>query len=476
MAFSLRSLSRKHIPTLLGLGVLIAGLVGGVVFIQTSNTNSFLPRASPQTIPKNIKITNVTDSQFTVSWVSDSSTIGFVKYGTTTSSLSKTANDDRDQASGTTGMFQTHHVTVRSLSASTTYYFKIGTGTQELYDNSGVPYTVSTTTSVSSQARTMYGEVDMSDGSPANGALIYISADNLAPISALVQSSGSYVISLAQARTTDLANAAQLDPTTPLNILVISPTGDTTSLVTTNLTQSQPVPQITLGVNADFTASSTPAPLTGGVATTVPTSAPATAAIQSKFTSQLLAPPTEVTNTQTLTITNPQNDGDLITSNKPELRGNAPSGTKVTLSLKGPFTQTMTMTVDPSGIWTWTPASKLSNAPYTLTATNGTGTTKQTATRSFTVDTTQVGVIPAITATQSATLTPTPVPTPTATPPFVPLPTSSAVAIATQSSTPIISHPSTASGQLVTGNTTPTLFLMVVGIVSLLAGTILWTL
>lgn len=467
MAFTLRSLSMKHIPTLLGMAVLTIGLISGIVFIRTSNTNSFLPRASPQTTPQNIKITNVTDTSFSVSFVTDSSAMGFVKYGTSGNNLSQTATDDRDQGGGQTNLYHNHHITVRSLKANTTYYFRLGTGTRELYDNNGSPYTITTAQAISAQSRTIYGQVVTQTGSPAGGALVYVNSDNLAPISTVVQSSGSWVISLAQARTTDLRNAATLGSDTVLNLLVLSPTDSATSVVTTKIAMSQPVPQITIGQNADFTSVATPTPFTG--ATPLPTDTPAPATLQSKFTSILLAPPTESTPSPTLNITYPTKDGDLVTSDTPELRGTAIPGNKITLTLKGKSTQTTTQTVDPSGVWTWTPITKLAKNSYTLTLASGTGSNKQTVVRTFNVDTTQAGIIPSLTASDSGTLaTPVPTATPTA--------TIAATATPTATKSAKVTHPSTASGELTTGSATPTLLLVSFGIMMLLVGTILWVL
>ncbi len=457
MALGLSNLSRKNIPTILGLLVLFVGLIAGVFLVQSTNTNSFLPRATPQTTPKNLKITNVTDTSFTVSWQTDANTVGFARYGTNATNLTQTSNDDRDQTSGSTGLFKTHHVTVRSLTPNTTYYFKLGTGSRELYDNNGAPYTTTTTTAISAQARTIYGQVSLASGSPAAGALIYVSADNLAPMSAIVQSSGSWVLSLAQARTKDLKSAAPLTPETPLSLLVLSPLDTTTSVVTATLANSQPVPQITLGQNQDFTSqqvAATPAP-----GATVAPATPAPADVQSKFTSALLAPPTE-SSTNKLTITYPTTDGELLTVNAPELKGGAPAASRVTLSLKGKTTQTSTVTTDPSGIWTYTPLTKLTNGSYTLTATSTIEGTRQTATRTFTVDLSQAGSVPSFTATGSAAVAATPIPTATPTP------------VSTASAR--VTVPSTASGEIVSGNEAPTLMLVIAGIILLLIGTGLW--
>lgn len=457
MAVGLGSLSRKNIPTILGLLILFVGLVAGVFLVRSTSTTSFLPRATPETTPKNLKITNITDTSFSVSWLTDASTVGFVRFGTNATNLSSTANDDRDQTSGSTGLYKTHHVTVRALKPVTTYFFKIGTGTRELYDNSGSPFSQATTTAISSQARTIYGQVSLANGSPAPGALVYVSADSLAPMSAIVQSSGSWVLSMAQARTKDLKSAAVLAPETLLSFLVLSPNDSTTSVVTATLANAQPVPQIILGQNQDFTGT-IPAPTPTGTATISATPAPAE--VQSKFTSGLLGAPTEAQG-NTLTITYPSTNSELITIASPQLRGGAPAANKVTLTLKGKTTQTSTVTTDPSGIWTWTPLTKLTNGAYTFTAVSTIDNVKQTVTRTFTLDLSQAGSVPSFTATESAS-TPTPTPTPqvTTTP--------------TASPSGIVSHPSTAAGQIVSGNETPTLVLVLAGIILLLIGTGLW--
>lgn len=458
MAFSLSSLSKKHIPTILGLIVLLTGLVGGVFLVRSTNTNSFLPRASPQTTPKNLKITNVTDTSYTVSWVTDSATVGYVKYGTNATTLTTTVNDDRDQSSGSTGLFKTHHATVRALRPKTAYYFKIGTGTQELYDNNGSAYTVTTVSSISSQARTVYGDIVLPAGTAAAGALVYVSADNMAPMSAIVQTSGSWVLSLSQARSKDLQSAAVLAPETSLSLLVLSPSDSTTSIVTVPIKNAQPVPQITVGTNQDFSVTQTPVtPAPIGVG---PSPTPASETEQSKFTSMLLAPPTEVAVTNGLTITYPAVDGDLITVNLPQLQGAAPAASRVTVSVKGKSTQTSTVTTDPSGIWTFTPLSKLTNGAYTLTISATIEGVKKTATRTFTVDLTQAGNVPSFTASSSGTVASAPTPT--------------VAAVATITPIPKVSHPSTESGVPATGGVTPTLFLVVMGICMLLIGTGMW--
>src|SRR5258708_5179568 len=94
--------SKKRIPTLIGLGVLVVGLVAGIVFLG-QGFGAFSPRATAQTTPKNVQISNVSDSGFTVSFLTDDTAAAFIKYGITPGAMNSQVSDDRDQVSGTVG-------------------------------------------------------------------------------------------------------------------------------------------------------------------------------------------------------------------------------------------------------------------------------------------------------------------------------------------------------------------------------------
>ncbi|HEX9817845.1 MAG TPA: hypothetical protein VGA89_03075, partial [Patescibacteria group bacterium] len=91
--------AKRQIPTLLGLGILVVSLVAGVL-VFGEGPGVFAPRATPETTPKNVRVTNLTDKSFTISFVTEEATSGFVKYGTQEGALRSQASDDRDQLSG----------------------------------------------------------------------------------------------------------------------------------------------------------------------------------------------------------------------------------------------------------------------------------------------------------------------------------------------------------------------------------------
>lgn len=367
-------LSTQRIPTLLGIIILAVGLVGGI-FLANSVTTGFLPRASPETTPKDLKVTNITDTSFTVSWVTDNKTTGYIKYGTSATAITTVITDDRDLITGSVGQYRTHHVTVRGLSPSTPYYYKIGTGTTELYDDSGKPYQTRTTTPITSAAKTLYGEV-LSGTTGASGALVYISGDTISPLSTITQTGGSFALSLAIARAKDGVSSANTADETKISLLVVSPTDNTTSIVDATIGLGQPFPDITLGRNEN---------LSSPTQTPMPVSENTSVNAQSKFTSQLLSPPTEIAPTLSpLAITAPISD-TVFTLPRPQMTGTATKSATVTLAIAGPTTLNTSSKSSATGAWAYTPSVNLKNGAYTLTASTNVGGKKETQQVAFSV-------------------------------------------------------------------------------------------
>lgn len=251
-------LMKKRIPTILGLGVLVVGLVVGVIFLG-AGPGVFAPRATPETTPSKIKLTNVTDSGFTVSFFTAENTPGFIKYGTDQAAIKSQTGDDRDQLSGTIGNYQLHHITVRGLKPSTEYFYLLGTGSGASFDNNGAPFSVKTSAKggAPSAAKTAYGNVLSSAGAPVNGAIVYLSLPEVGEMSSLTKASGGWAIPLSNARKTDGSGYATISDSDVLGIFVQGAVGGEVSNLSVSVAESQPVPDITLG--QDTVASAEPA-------------------------------------------------------------------------------------------------------------------------------------------------------------------------------------------------------------------------
>jgi len=246
-------LSKKQLPTILGLTILVVSLVAGLLLFS-GGTGVFAPRATPETTPKNVKVTNVTDKSFTVSFYTDEATSGFVKFGDDENSLRSQASDDRDQLSGTVGEYQLHYVTVRGLNPNTSYFYVLGTGSVPRFDNSGVPFNLRTLPApagVPPASKTIYGTVVTETGAPAEGSIVSVLSEGVGEMSSLVKSSGSWAVALANARQTDGSGYADVTDETGLNIIIQGVDPSKSSVFSTTVAEAQPTAEVTLGQNPE---------------------------------------------------------------------------------------------------------------------------------------------------------------------------------------------------------------------------------
>lgn len=466
-----RSIFKRQIPTILGLLILFIGAGAGVILVGSGV--DFLPRAGPEYSPKNLQITNVTDRSFTVSWVTDEAAVGFIKYGSSPS-LTTTVTDDRDQLTGDTGSFRAHHITVRGLSANTTYYFKIGSGSsQSLYDNQGQPYQVTTgvTLGTPETSETIYGKVETQAGTPAEGTVVYVRLPNAAPLSTLVKSSGSWAVTLSTARTTQLDKYVKYDLDTEQVAIELIGTDGQITTGTTDTSNDQPVPTITLGENFAFAASADPS------ATTNTPAVDQTETANSSFNLAPLGDSSEVVLDEPVTLVNPGFDGETITTQRPEIRGNAAPNTVLSITVESPVTYEDELTSDANGEFAWSPPADLEPGEHTVTLSwlDASGI-RQFLTRTFVVSA-QESNLPAFEATPSATpttatTTPLPSPSPQTFPSPTPIVLPSPSPISTPQSTDPgrVVQPSTASGVPVAGSTTQSLFLLIMGASFIVSG------
>lgn len=250
MNIALNKLSNKRIPTIIGLLILVAALILGTVFFQ-QGLGVFAPRATPETTPKQVRVTNVVDGFFTVSFLTEGPVVGFIKYGTEPDALRQTAADDRDALTVTTAEYTSHHITVRGLQPNTTYYYVLGTGNGTLFDNNGEPFKIVTARKSGSPtaARTLHGSVSTESGSPAEGAIVYVAVEGAGEMSSLVKNNGGWAVPLSNARTPDGAGYAAITDDTTLQLFVQGPLSSQTARgsLTAGQYKSKAIPTISYG-------------------------------------------------------------------------------------------------------------------------------------------------------------------------------------------------------------------------------------
>lgn len=468
--FFQNSIFKKKIPTIVGVLVLLVGGVAGILLVG-KNTN-FLPKASPEHAPKQIKITSVTGNSFTISWITDSATNGFLRYGNTTS-LGTIQADERDQLSGGSGNFRTHYVTVRGLIAGTKYYFKIGSGESGLYDNNGVPFeiTLGPQLSSSGNSKVISGTIATTAGSPAEGAIVYATIPGAAPVSALVRSSGSWVINLSDLRSTDLTTAYEYQDSDTVSFEIIGSDGVST-IGTGKIENLQPAEAITLGQPFEFGAPSSESKLittdqeeeeevvatesTTNTESTATSSASATGGFGASSTASSSSIATQTATATTISLDNPSFDGETVNTTLPEITGEAPPNTKITIKVESDPVYTEELTTDTDGTFAWSPPDDLEPGPHTITISyKDAAGILQTFKRSFVVMAAGESDLPALTSSPSATPKASPTPKPTA------------------SGSARVSVPSTSSGVPVAGSVSPTIIMAILGFLLLSSGLVL---
>lgn len=498
---SRNKLFQRQIPTILGLIILVVGLGAGLFFFS-DGLGVFAPRATPQTTPKNVKVTNVSDTGFTVSFLTDDATPGYVKYGTEANSLRSQAGDDRDQLSGSVGNFTVHHITVRGLDPNTSYYYVLGTGTSAEFDDNGQPFSVQTAQrgGTPTAAKTVYGNVLNSTGGPAEGSVVYVASSGMGEMSSLVRGSGSWAVPLSNARTPDGAGYAQITDNTQLTINVQGPQLSQISSAVVTVQNAQPVETLTLGQDGPTQASQTvptqtttdPIDTTDPTDPTDPTSPGAQSlsalpsASPSASPTPALATAPEATASATV-VDLTQATIPTITTSQPIITGEAAPNVVVNITVNSETQIVQQVTANAAGEFELDLSqleSQLEPGEHSVQYSYVDPATGQTITqtKSFTVQPTAMlaqastqqtqpfgsaNPVPIGGATQSATTaspSPSPSPTPTA--------TISASPTATASATPSgrTSQPSTASGIPASGSVGMTYALVIGGVFFLITG------
>jgi len=448
-------IKKNKIPTIIGIVILLAGTFAGVYFLRMSQV--FRIGASPTVTPKDIRTGNLSDTSATISWITEGTTSDFISWGETQGSLKSIANE-----SDTNQKFFTHAITLTGLKPDTTYFYNINSeGTN--FDNNGVPwqFTTGSAITVNQNSIPISGSVITASGQPSKRALVYVNIDGY-NLSTLTSDAGNFVVQLASARTSDLANAAQINMAqTLLTISVQAESGETASAQI--FPQSaNPVPPLILGQVQDYRSSP---PNQDGQNPNVNLNLPADTNQESKFnvsSSSGAVKPTSV-------ILESINEGETVTSNEPQFFGKGPAGETITVTVHSEQIPPQTVKIPGNGSWSYSPSTPLSDGPHSITISwlDATGITR-TLTRNFVV---QAGEVPAFVSSPSGS---TPSPTPTST--SSPTPKASVSPTPTLTTKPTSTTTSSATpGPLpVTGDLTPTLLLSIMGIAIIAFSFFVW--
>jgi len=439
-------MNKNRIPTVIGITLLIIGLAAGVFLVK--NAQLFRLGATTEAAPKDVRITNITENSFSISWATQKAVLGFVSWGETSSSLGKTEVDEFENPSFT------HTLSIKSLTPEKTYYFKINSGGTE-YDNNGTPWLIKTGSILTTSARTLTisGSILTAAGQPAENALVYVTVGGGSPLSTTTSKSGSWVLSLSSARNQNLTAPVLIDDKSTLLEISVNAGPDGVASAQIYPQSAKPVPAITLGQTLNFKALP-PSPESG-----IPTAEiglPEESTPSSGFnlgTEETAAPSAKAVTLDSIS------NGEVVSTNKPEFFGAGPKGTTLTVTVESEVI-TGEITVPVSGEWTWSPPSNLAPGSHKITIQwRDAAGILRSLTRTFVVE---ASGAPAFTSTPSATPTTRLTPTPTSSPSATPTKTTTPSATPTQYATPE------------SGSLTPTILLFIMGVSVIIFASLVW--
>ena len=339
------SIWSKKIPTLLGIVFIFAGII--ITTFLVNQTTLFRIKAGGSNIPKNVKITNITDGSFTVSYLTDDSVLGSVNFSKG-ENLDQTALDERDLVSGKPNPYKVHSVTTRNLSSATEYSFAIVSGTDRFVDN-GEPYKIITGEKVESepsQQKPLAGKIITEIGDPPEEGVVYLRIEGAQEASVLLKNDGSYILPLNSLRSENNSSYFDFSEDTILNLSVF---GDSTSSNTTlSLSQINPVPVITLGQNYDFKENK----IISG---------------ESSPTPQPTLPENKVNSSTTQTSVEVPKDNQTFSDQKPEFSGVVSPNQKVEIEIHSDENLKTSVSADSLGNWAFRPNKNLSPGEHTIT-------------------------------------------------------------------------------------------------------------
>lgn len=246
-------LLQRKIPTLLGLFVLFFGVGASTLLVQ--NSSIIESNASGSETPKDVRITNITDTSFTVSYITDSRVFGSISYGKT-NSLGTVIPDDRDSTISKEALHTSHYFTIKNLEPSTDYYFSVLSGDSVFLQND-TAFKVKTAPMLTGAPPKGYdftGFITFSDISTKPEVILYLQSNTSQALSTLLRPDASYAISLSRTRSQDLTKYELHEPQKPLMLSFISTSGN--SKVTIREGLKSTLPTIVLTENYDFSQTS----------------------------------------------------------------------------------------------------------------------------------------------------------------------------------------------------------------------------
>src|SRR3989344_2926731 len=229
-----------HIPTLVALLILLVGMGASIFLLEKGST--FFSSAQISAQPNEVTIANITDTSFSVSWITENPVIGFIQYSQNSIiAVSQTAFDIRDGNKPVPRY--THFVTVTGAKQNTPYNIAIKSGKSNLTTQLSLR-TGTTLFPPQEATQPAFGSLVDKNDNPVQEALVHASFEGSQTLSTLV-SDGKWMLPLGSLRSTDGGRYFLASKSDQERIFFVGKNGS--SIVTTTTENDSPLPLVRLG-------------------------------------------------------------------------------------------------------------------------------------------------------------------------------------------------------------------------------------
>jgi len=383
---------QRRIPTVLAFVLLAFGV--GVTMLIVQRGTFIVSEATPDYSPQDVRISNIEEDSFTISFVTQDPTVGAIKLnagGEEKYILNKLSENEE---------VDTHYFEVEGLSSDTTYSYVIVTNQEEYVSEDYTATTAPAFGVTPPENSPTQGSILLPEGGVAKGAIVYLKISDSQLLSTVADELGRYSFDFARGiRTEDLKGYFVLEEG---DVLEVEAALGILSTQAQTFYASE-LPPITLSRNYDFTSTD--------------------AAITYSSESASLPLPTPGGGRGGFSVITPA-EGDFLIDAQPEIGGTGSPNTRVFLQIKPSEVQD-NVVVNELGRWNYRVENPLRQGENTLTAI---GVDSDGISRSVTVafqvfpSGSQITESATPSATPTITLAPSPTPTLTPTPTAEPTP------------------------------------------------------
>src|SRR3989344_2789610 len=239
------------IPTVLALPLIFVVFIGALYFINYFRDYSV--QVPEGVTPQDVRITNITENSFTVSWLTNTKTSDFLVWGKANQLENVTGNNPQS-------FEMIHYITITNLHPETAYSFKIISGGIE-FDNAGNLWLTKTAPvqPPPKHSQIISGLVTTESGLPVAKALVLVTGDHLSPLATTTSESGNWFVPLSISRTENLLSYFTVSEQPELTIFVHAGLEGIAS-ANVDADNINPIPPIVIGQAQDFRDKSIVAP------------------------------------------------------------------------------------------------------------------------------------------------------------------------------------------------------------------------